>query len=237
MNITQIFSSESEVSTYLLGNKREHRTVILSSGEERFVLPVTPWRYQYQTAQENKTYDILDTGEVLVFGNSKLTRLKFSCFFPATKHKYPFVVGDTKETDECVALITKWRTSKSPVRVIITDSPINLQMAIMTADFYEKDGSRDIYYNLEFTEYRDFNTRQSNAIQTVDSLSGLRDRPNADRTLSEVTNFVGKTQDILEACKAAQGTFENLPLIMTANNITSVSPRSFEISKFIGLKW
>ena len=238
MNLTDIWSGANNVASYILGNRREYRTVVLSSGEERFALPVTPYKYQVQTAQDNKVIDILDTGEALIFGNPKLKRLKFGCFFPATKHQYPFVVGDTKETDECIELLTKWKENKSPVRVIITDSPINLQMAVMQFNYREQDGSRDIYYDLDFTEYRDLNTPQANNNKAIDNLSGLKDRPNIDRTVDEISKFVGAAQDIFEASKQAYGVFTKLETFQNINNVVNMATRGIgSVISSGGWKW
>ena len=225
MNITEIWSSAENAASYILGNRREYRTVVLSSGDERFALPVTPYKYQVQTAQDNKVIDILDTGEALLFGNPKLKRLKFGCFFPAVKHDYPFVVGDVKETDECIELLTKWKENKAPVRVIITESPINLQMAIMDFNYNEKDGSRDIYYDLTFTEYRDLNTPQANYNKTVDTLSGLKDRSSFDRTVSEITSFINNAQDILEMSKQAYGVWNQVTKFQNINSVINLGTR------------
>mgnify|MGYP007101845646 CR=1 FL=1 len=238
MNFTQIWNTANNIASYILGNQREYRTVVLSSSGERFVLPVTPWRYQVQTEQDNQLVDILDTGEALIFGNPKLKRLKFSCFFPALKHKYRFAVGDTKETDECIALIEKWKENKSPVRVIITDSPINLQMAIMEFNYKEKDGTRDINYDLSFTEYRDLNTPQANNNRTLDTLSGLKDRPNADRISGQIENFIGKAQDILEASKQAYGVWTEVQKLQNVNNVVHLATRGIQsVIKTGGWKW
>lgn len=238
MDITAIWGTANNVASYILGNKRERRTVIISSGEERFALPVTPFKYTVQTAQDNKIFDILDTGEALIFGTPKLKKLKFGCFFPATKHRYPFVVGDIKENDECIALLEKWKENKNPVRVIITDSPINLKMAIIEMNYREQDGTRDIYFDLTLNEYRDLNTPQANNTKTIDALSGLKDRPTADRALNEIAKFVEGAQDLLEKSKAAYGVWTQLPTLQNVNNIKTLALRNVSsVIKGGGWKW
>mgnify|MGYP007101850921 CR=1 FL=1 len=238
MNFSQIWNTANNVASYILGNTREYRTVVLSSGEERFTLPVTPWRYQVQTAQDNHLVDILDSGERLIFGNPKLKRLKFKCFFPAVKHHYAFVVGDVKETSECIALLEKWKENKSPVKIIITDSTVNLQMSIMNFNYEEKDGSRDIYYDLDFTEYKDWNVPQSNNDKVIDTLSGLKDRPNTDRTIQQISSFVEKSRDILEASKNAYGIWSELPKFANVNNVKNFAARGISsVIKSGGWKW
>ena len=216
MNFSQILDAAS----YLASGRRQF---ILSNANERLVLPVTPWKYQVTTAQDNKTVDILDTGEALIFGNPKLKRLKFSCFFPALNHKYPFVVGAELETTEIIALLEKWKTSKTPVRVIITDSSINLQMAIESFNYSEKDGTRDIDYTLNLTEYRELNVAQSNNTKIIDDTTNLRNRPAAERTTEQIGFQIEKgAVDVLEASKIAYGNFGSLSTFLSKNNIDSM---------------
>lgn len=126
-----------------LGNETAaKRQIILSSDNEKFTIPVTPRSYEIKTAQNNETIDILDFGEAMLFGNAKLKRLSFSGFFPHPKHDYPFIVGDVKNPIECVELLTKWKEAKKPIRVIITDSPVNLMMGLREFTYREQDGTR-----------------------------------------------------------------------------------------------
>ena len=86
-------------------------------------------------------------------------------------------MGDTYSPAECIDMIVKWKEAKKPVRVIITDSPVNLMMGIMSFNYNEKDGTRDIWYEISFTEYKKLNTPSSNNNSTVNSDTGLKERP------------------------------------------------------------
>lgn len=156
-----------------------YRKVTISCNNKTLILPVTPWKYQVTTSQNNKVVDILDFGEALLFGNSRLKKLKFSCFFPnQERHEgHKFVIGDTYTPAECIDMIIKWKEAKKPVRVIITDSPVNLMMGIMEFSYHEKDGTRDIWYEISFTEYKKLNTPTANNDSTVNPDTGLKERP------------------------------------------------------------
>ena len=135
MSFLSLWNRVNTLGGYILGSGGgTKRQVILSAGEEKFMLPVTPRTYKVQTEQNNVVVDIIDFGEAQLFGNPKLKRLLFSAFFPHPRHDYPFVVGDKIEPVECVAKIEKWKEAKKPVRVIITESPFNLMMAIKSFD-------------------------------------------------------------------------------------------------------
>ena len=196
MKFTQLWSKANVLASYILGGGGEYRQVIIQGeGTEKLTLPVTPWKYSVTTSQNNKVVDILDFGEALLFGNAKLQRLKFSCFFPDQErhegHKY--VVGDKYSPKECIDQIIKWKEAKKPVRVIITDSPVNLMMGIMDFNYNERDGTRDIWYEISFNEYKELNTPAANNDKQVDGTTGLKERPVDDPTLimHDVNNQAG----------------------------------------------
>ena len=129
------------------------RRQILVKSEQfgEVIIPVTPEKYQMTGGQKNKVVDITRVGEAIIFGMPKARTLTFSSFFPDLNHGYPFTVDDTKSPTELVEYFTKVKEARKPVRVIVTDSPVNLMMGLMSFNYFEKDGTRDIYYELSFT--------------------------------------------------------------------------------------
>jgi len=141
------------------GLKRE---IIIEGPTGKLILPVTPAKYTVGDGQKNKVVDITQVGEALVFGMPKARTLSFSGFFPSLTHDYPFVVGDYTDPSSCVEKLTEWKAARKAVRVIITDSPVNMMCGIMEFSYWEQDGSRDIYYTLNFTEYKELNVPTAN---------------------------------------------------------------------------
>ena len=222
MNFNNIIGQASVLENFLNGGVREFRTVIFTAENERLTLPVTPWKYSVTTTQNNKVVDILDFGEALIFGTTALKHLKLSCFFPATFHQYTFVVGDNREPAECLDLLNNWKEGKKPVRVIITDSPVNLQMAIMKVNWNEKDGSRDIYYTLELAEYRDLNVPPANYQRQIDNQTGLKSRPN-DEHGDLQSKLVENALDLVEKSKQAYGDFMHVDTFKSKNGLSGLS--------------
>ena len=222
----ELSSIVESTENFKLGSDK-YRLVILQADNEKLTLPVTPSKYSISTDQNNRAVDILDFGEMLHFGNVKLKRIKFGCFFPATYHSYSFVVGDKKEPSECVDLVTKWKEAKTPIRLIITDSPVNLMVAIDSFDFKEKDGSRDIYYNLELSEYRQVNITPSNYNKTSEELTGLKAR-GGTATSSLISKWVNDASDIFDKSKFAYGNFSSLDTFKSKNSISRIG--DFKIS-------
>lgn len=218
MSFLSIWNELNNLGSFILGGGVSHRQIILSCDGERFVIPVTPKTYKVETEQTNRVVDILDTGEAQLFGNRKLKRLSFSCFFPQPNHAYPFVVGDDRAPSECVELLEKWKEGKKAVRVIITDSPVNLMMAIKSFDYREQDGSRDIYYELKFIEWRDLNTPLANNEKQVEKLTGLKKRP-VGTTIPPRPSSIQRARDILDASRKAYGTYKYWRSLRDKNNL------------------
>lgn len=221
MSFMSLWSTANNLASLALGGNSNKRQVIMSSEGEKFTFPVTPIKFDVQTSQNNKTVDIIDFGEAMLFGNPGLIRLKFSTFFPRTDHAYPFVVGDQKDALECVDLVIKWKEAKKPVRLIITDSPINHMFGIKDFDYDSRDCSKDIYFTLSLIEYKDLNTPPANNNKQVNEDTGLKTRP-ADKAQPVSTDKMKKARDILEVSKKAYGTVSKWRSIAETNDLTNL---------------
>lgn len=221
MSLMSLWNQVNNIGGFLLGGGGAKRQVILSVEDEKFTLPITPRVYKVQTEQNNRIVDIIDFGEAQLFGNPKLKKLSLSSFFPHPKHEYPFVVGDSAEPSECVAKIEKWKEAKKPVRIIITDSPVNLMVAIKSFDYKEQDGSRDIYFDLDLVEWKDLNTPMANNDKQVDDKTGLKDRP-VERTPPR-PKAIQRVQDFLDASKKAYGDYQHWRGVANANGIKNLA--------------
>ena len=205
----------------VLGNTREHPTIIISQGDERIVLPVTPSQYNVGIEQGNTSVTITQIGEALLFGNPKLTTLSFDGLLPAKD--YSFIVGDKRKPIELISIIQKWMQSKQPVRVIISDGPINLMMAIMSFPYKKRDNTGDIYYSLFFKEYKDLNTSSViDYTKSIDAVTGLKDRPNINTKPTTATLF-NCGSDILDAAKKAYGNYRHYERIIQSNDLKNLA--------------
>jgi len=80
-----------------------------------------------------------------------LRKVPISSFFP--NQKYNFVQYNNFPTPyKCVKLIESW--ANNPVQLTITGTNINMQATIESFNYGEKDGTGDVYYTIEFKEYR-----------------------------------------------------------------------------------
>lgn len=212
------------------GGNSLRRRIIITGPTGSLTIPVTPAKYTVGDGQKNKVVDITQVGEALVFGMPKARTLSFSGFFPSLTHDYPFVVGDYSSPTECVEKLTEWKASRKSVRVIITDSPVNLVCGIMEFSYWEQDGSRDIYYTLNFTEYKELNVPAADNDKPIDDTTGLKVRPvDLDAKIKEEQSRVSngkelfqKACDVMDVAKKAYGDYNHWRRVVKSNNLKSL---------------
>lgn len=121
------------------------------NNKERLRLPILPY-FEVMVGNLNTRVNICEIGNINLIGKSDLKEVTLESFFPAKEYYFCEYTGFPKPY-ECVELIEGWRKSGKPIRLIITETPINIAMAIENFSYREKDGTGDVYYSLELAEY------------------------------------------------------------------------------------
>ena len=78
-------------------------------------------------------------------------------FFPNQQYNF-CLYKDFQKPYEYIKQLLKWKNSGKPIRVIVTDTPINYAMAIENLTYSEVDGTGDVYFSLELKEYKFIST-------------------------------------------------------------------------------
>lgn len=183
------------------------------NNKERLQLPVPPESFEIRQGSLNTTVNINNIGEINLIGKSALAIIDISSFFPVSE--YSFVqYRDFPKPYECVDMIENWRKSGKPIRLIITDSNINLPCAIENFSYSEKDGTGDVYFTLNLKEYRFLNvTNQQNNNGYIQD----NKRP-VDKEIAK--EYIVKAGDTLYMiAKKLTGNGENYKTLAQKNNI------------------
>ena len=116
-------------------------------------LPVTPF-FDLSKPKNNQTLNLYGFGDINVPGNRGLKSMEISSFFPHAGHNYSFCPQNTDDPYNYCRLIDKRLTDKYPIRIIFTNTTINIAMMIENFSYGESDRTRDVYYKLSLREYR-----------------------------------------------------------------------------------
>ncbi|MEW9093938.1 MAG: LysM peptidoglycan-binding domain-containing protein [Clostridiaceae bacterium] len=134
----------------------------VNDGDEGFVLPVLPEKIEFNEGGNNKTFDIINLGEINVINKPKLIRISFESYFP--KNTGPYVSSEKFfSPDFYISKIREWRERQEKVRFIFTGSPLDINdlFTIENLKLTEKGGEvGDIYYSIELKRYKTYAARK-----------------------------------------------------------------------------
>lgn len=123
----------------------------INNREQVIQLPIVPSDFKIQSPMSNETYETISQGDIKLIGQRGLKSITIESFFP--KNHYSFSRNRSYSGWEYVNTIESWIDRRVPIRLIITDTPINLAMVIESFEYGVQDGTGDIYYTLELEEF------------------------------------------------------------------------------------
>ena len=113
-------------------------------------LPVLPSSFTISKPQSTEIFETVSQGELQLIGVPKLKGITISSFFPV--RDYPYLRDTSMKGWEYVYKIDTWIEQKLPIRLVITDTPINMAVAVKDFEYTIKtDG--DLWYTLELVEF------------------------------------------------------------------------------------
>lgn len=162
--------------------------VYLQCNGNRIQFPVAPSSFGVSVKQNNSTVNINNIGELNMIGKTGLATMSLASFFP--NQQYTFCACTADNPYSYVGKIDSWRTSGRPCRFIISDTPVNYAVTIEDFKWDEHDGTGDVYFSIDFKEYKFVggakDTTQFNA------LSGMKSRPQSsfiENALENITVY------------------------------------------------
>ena len=127
--------------------------IYLGTDDDKIRFPVVPPSIGVNRSNNIDTQSVIKLGEVPIFNGTSLKTIEFTSFFPNQEYSFCDYTGFMKPY-EFSDKIQKWMYEGKPLRVIVTDSPTNMQCLIQQFDTVEQDGTRDLYFTLNLLEYR-----------------------------------------------------------------------------------
>jgi len=172
---------------------------------EMFMLPITPSEFELTNPHINKVVNINDLGDINLIGKRGLSEITIESFFP--KQNYYFCKTTPLDPQKYIDMILKWKESGKPIRLIITDTSVNIAATIENFIYGVRDGTGDVYFTLELKEYRFLKVNSSREIKAIPD---------------EYTVRTGDT--LWSVAKKTTGNGSNYDVIKTSNNILPSEP-------------
>lgn len=133
------------------------------------VIPVNPEEISIKYPSDNKDYDVIGIGQVVVPRKPALKEISWESFFPASTSD-PYVDADAYDPDEYVDWFENAMKKNQKVRLIITRDRLydtNIRCIVSDFETTDKGGEPgDMYYSVTLREYRDYSPETVSIITT-----------------------------------------------------------------------
>ena len=114
-------------------------------------MPVLPPEFTVSKGRNNEVFDTVSQGQLKLIGTPALKTISWSSFFPS--RDYPFLRDRSDMAFGYLYTIDTWYERKLPIRLIITDTPIN--MVVTIDDFsYTIGRDGDMKYSITLSEVK-----------------------------------------------------------------------------------
>lgn len=126
--------------------------VWIGTENDKIMLPVTPSKIGVDRSVDMSVENVINFGEVDFCNGTKLKTMELEGFFPHQDYSFS---KKKMQPYEYYYKLDKWKVDKTIVRVIVTNTPINMLCRIVKFNTDEHDGTRDLYFELSLQEHRE----------------------------------------------------------------------------------
>ena len=196
--------------------------IYLGTDDDKIRFPVVPSSIGVNRSNNIDTESVLKLGEVPIFNGTSLKTIELTSFFPNQEYSFCDYTGFMKPY-EFSEKIQKWMYEGKPLRIIVTDSPTNMQCLIQQFDTVEQDGTRDLYFTLNLLEYRPIeipnlsNNNQSNNSNNSQNISRPSENNDSSNSNQQKIHKVVKGDSLWAIAQKYYGNGSLYPKIKEAN--------------------
>lgn len=118
------------------------------------IMPVTPPDFYVEEGRQIENLSMTETGEVNLPGLRQLFNERMEFLLPSSARNYT-AGGWTGEPYAVVDRLVEWSNGGDALRLIVTDTPVNVPVLLGPVRHGQKDGTGDVYVTLELRRYRE----------------------------------------------------------------------------------
>lgn len=196
--------------------------------DEGFMLPVLPEKISFSENGDNKTYNIINLGEINTINKPKLTEISFESFLPSNNG--PYVSSEQLFAPSFyLSKIREWRDKEQKIRFIFVGSPLEVNDLFTIENFkVSENGGEvgDIYYSIELKRYKPYSAKKVVVLTTqISNVSAVKKEIISKAPSRPVTKATPKTHVVIKGdtlwgiAKKYLGNGSRYPEIAKLNNI------------------
>lgn len=135
------------------------------TGVREMRIPWLPEKISFRSGGARfASYEILDMGEVRRVSGTNLSGASWSSTLPGAGHKdLPFLRGDWQDPLKYQQLWSSWRVNGTPLRLLIPNTPINIDMMLEDYTVNYEGAYGDYQYTLKLCSWRELTITSTRA--------------------------------------------------------------------------
>ena len=151
----------------------------LTTGES-ITLCMTPEEVKARTESSFRTWNIIEKGQASLPKGERLTQLNWSGIFPGANILiHNFVLQSAWQSPtELVNTIKRWREAGDKVKVLVTQTPINIDCYIKSFDYEASGGQGSIKYEIELIAAKEMKVM---TVEEADAARAQREQEQAQQ--------------------------------------------------------
>lgn len=143
----------SQAASYLTGTALNTGcNVVLSCAGSSVVFPISPDGFKVTSPYNNNSVNICSLGDINMMGKRGLKTITFKSFFPA--QNYSFLESLAESPYLYIKRLESYAEQNQPCRLAISGTNVNTPVTVENLSYEEKDGTSDVYFELNVREYR-----------------------------------------------------------------------------------
>lgn len=198
---------------------------------DKVLLPIAPSKMQLQINNQNKTYTMINDGEINILKKAKLTDIEFEALIPQVQYPFALYKDGFKDARYYLNKLEELKVNEKPFQFIVTRTLPNGKMLFDTnikvslEDYKIKEDKKegfDLVVSISLKQYRDYGTKianikfeQSKPKVTVSNNRSTETSPAPKTTAKTYTVVSGDT--LWGIAKRFYGNGSNYPKIFDAN--------------------
>lgn len=188
----------------------------LGTESDKIRFPILPTSLGVDRSVDISTEGLVKRSEIPIFNGQKLKTIKIDSFFPNQEYSFCDYKGFMKPYDFAYKL-QKWMQDNTVLRVIVTDTPTNMQCTISDFSTREQDGTRDLYFELTLIEYRNVDVPQVTNSNSNNSNSNNQRPTTSKPSTTQKKHKVKKGDNLWDIAKKYYGKGSLFTKIQQAN--------------------
>lgn len=206
-----MLSFSSQVILSPLVSYKSGSAVVDDLNTGTLVIPVAPSDLMFLEDSDGQTIKLMNYGELPLGMNRKLATWGITSFFPylsENKFRYPFLDKNTTLRDpyEYCKVLLEWKNSQTPLVFMFKTWGNYYYCQIKSFKYGRNDSSGNVYYELQFQEYKEY-TRFNESVASTDYSSDVY--------------YPASGENILQIAKKIYGDSSYYTKIMQLNNMSN----------------